>query len=366
MDTKKIGTFLLSLRKEKGFTQKELAQLCNVSAQAVSKWERGESVPDIELLKRLSDLYSVSINEIVNGERHETYKSSDKNHHIISLSISILVFIAYLFNFAEIRIYSSEISWSINIYKGYELIFNGISGWQVYLTWFVFMILVSHLILNIFIVSKVIDKLKAIEYYFLISSLIVIVISMFSMAHQLFYAFPQFIIFILTNMTFILRIYKGDSFQLLNELKKFKQYKKSNDIPVSLQLNNETVQSIQMKLMKSALIINIVLFGLYLVNISIVIANSIINNYQNEGLGFLILMAFIHLIASIVLISAYKYIGTIYTSFALKINIGLSIYLILSVIAILQISNYIILLPILLVLFTFIYGTITFKNPSNT
>ena len=65
---------LIKLRKEKGLSQEELADKLSVSRQAISKWERGESLPDTDNLIRLAKLYGVSIDEIVgiNQEKTET------------------------------------------------------------------------------------------------------------------------------------------------------------------------------------------------------------------------------------------------------------------------------------------------------
>ena len=56
LDKAAFGRFLAQLRREKGMTQKELAATLYVSDKAVSKWERGLSVPDISLLVPLADL----------------------------------------------------------------------------------------------------------------------------------------------------------------------------------------------------------------------------------------------------------------------------------------------------------------------
>lgn len=69
MDQKKIGLFLKELRKEKNMTQEVLAEKLNVSNRTVSRWETGNNMPDISLLVELSELYHVSIPEIVDGER---------------------------------------------------------------------------------------------------------------------------------------------------------------------------------------------------------------------------------------------------------------------------------------------------------
>ena len=69
MDQKKIGLFLRELRKEKEFTQEQLAEQFNVSNRTVSRWETGTNMPDLSVLVELSDFYQVDIKEIIDGER---------------------------------------------------------------------------------------------------------------------------------------------------------------------------------------------------------------------------------------------------------------------------------------------------------
>ena len=57
MDQKKIGHFLRELRKTKGLTQEQLAEHLNVSGRTVSRWETGTTMPDLNLLIELADLY---------------------------------------------------------------------------------------------------------------------------------------------------------------------------------------------------------------------------------------------------------------------------------------------------------------------
>ena len=56
---------LYELRKQKGFSQEELAHRLNVSRQTVSKWEVGDSTPDMEKLIAMSDLFGISLDELV-------------------------------------------------------------------------------------------------------------------------------------------------------------------------------------------------------------------------------------------------------------------------------------------------------------
>ncbi|MDD7014433.1 MAG: helix-turn-helix domain-containing protein [Treponema sp.] len=60
---------LINLRKLKNISQEELAEKLNVSRQTISKWETGESLPDIEKTKILAELFNVSIDDLVNFEK---------------------------------------------------------------------------------------------------------------------------------------------------------------------------------------------------------------------------------------------------------------------------------------------------------
>lgn len=72
MDTIKIGSFLRELRKEKKLTQEQLAEVFNVSARTVSRWETGNNMPDISILIEIADYYQIDVREILNGERNES------------------------------------------------------------------------------------------------------------------------------------------------------------------------------------------------------------------------------------------------------------------------------------------------------
>ena len=69
MDTTKMGAFLQSLRKERGLTQEQLGETLHISGKTISRWETGAYVPPVEMLLALSQLYGVSMNELVCGER---------------------------------------------------------------------------------------------------------------------------------------------------------------------------------------------------------------------------------------------------------------------------------------------------------
>lgn len=71
LDKAAFGSFLAQLRREKGMTQRELAADLYVSDKAVSKWERGLSVPDISLLVPLAEILNVTVAELLQGRRVE-------------------------------------------------------------------------------------------------------------------------------------------------------------------------------------------------------------------------------------------------------------------------------------------------------
>lgn len=71
IDNQRFGAFIAQLRREQGMTQKELAEKLFVSDKAVSKWERGLSLPDISLLQPLAEIFDISVTEVLSGQRIE-------------------------------------------------------------------------------------------------------------------------------------------------------------------------------------------------------------------------------------------------------------------------------------------------------
>ena len=67
MDMVKIGKFLAELRRERGLTQETLGEMLGVTNKTVSRWETGNYMPPVDMLLRLSELYGVSINELLSG-----------------------------------------------------------------------------------------------------------------------------------------------------------------------------------------------------------------------------------------------------------------------------------------------------------
>lgn len=73
-----LGDKIIKLRKEHGFSQEDLAQRIDVSRQSISKWELNESSPDADNLRKLSNLFKVSIDYILDDEQEEYIRHQNK------------------------------------------------------------------------------------------------------------------------------------------------------------------------------------------------------------------------------------------------------------------------------------------------
>lgn len=69
MDLIKIGTFISEMRKQKGLTQKELAEQLHLSNRTISKWECGNGLPDNSIMMELCATLGISVNELLSGEK---------------------------------------------------------------------------------------------------------------------------------------------------------------------------------------------------------------------------------------------------------------------------------------------------------
>ena len=87
MDMQKVGTFLSELRKERNLTQDELGEQIGVTNKTVSRWENGNYLPPAEMLQILSELYDVSINELLSGGRldEKHYKENAEEYIVTDL-----------------------------------------------------------------------------------------------------------------------------------------------------------------------------------------------------------------------------------------------------------------------------------------
>ena len=69
MDQIKIGQFISQMRKEKGLTQRQLADELLISDRTVSKWETGKGMPDVSLMMPLCEILGINVNELLSGEK---------------------------------------------------------------------------------------------------------------------------------------------------------------------------------------------------------------------------------------------------------------------------------------------------------
>ena len=77
MDQIKIGAFLKELRKEHNLSQEQLAEKFNVSSRSISRWENGNTMPDISLMIELADFYDIDIRDLLSGGRKSEKMNED-------------------------------------------------------------------------------------------------------------------------------------------------------------------------------------------------------------------------------------------------------------------------------------------------
>lgn len=78
MEKKSIGSFIAALRKASGLTQKQLADKLNVSDKAVSRWERDESAPDLTLIPVIAEIFGVTSDELLRGQRASAEQNPER------------------------------------------------------------------------------------------------------------------------------------------------------------------------------------------------------------------------------------------------------------------------------------------------
>lgn len=83
MDQIKIGRFIAECRKMTSLTQKQLAEKLGITDKAISKWERGITMPDSSIMLELCDILCISVNELLSGEKINTENSNQKNEQLL-------------------------------------------------------------------------------------------------------------------------------------------------------------------------------------------------------------------------------------------------------------------------------------------
>ena len=136
IDNEKVGKFIENLRKEKGLTQQDLADILSVSNQAVSKWEGGRNLPDIAIQRVICDTFNITMEELHARERDIKKRNKTKNirkeNKIFSIALMCIVpvmvfFVVYfIINFRALKIYysNSQITNEENSIRANLLIFK--------------------------------------------------------------------------------------------------------------------------------------------------------------------------------------------------------------------------------------------------
>ena len=122
IDKRKFGEFVSALRKEKGLTQKQLAEKLYISNKAISKWETGTTIPDTGMLIPLAEVLGVTVTELLKGEKldnidnnaddtvktaiiYRAYQDNNSSKTIFIMSILFqLVLLCILFQLSRISV----------------------------------------------------------------------------------------------------------------------------------------------------------------------------------------------------------------------------------------------------------------------
>ena len=83
MDQLKIGRFIAGCRKQKDLTQMQLSEKLGITDKAISKWERGIAMPDTSIMLELCDILSISVNELLSGEKISMENNNQKNEQLL-------------------------------------------------------------------------------------------------------------------------------------------------------------------------------------------------------------------------------------------------------------------------------------------
>lgn len=151
MNQEKIGKFIAECRKNNDLTQEQLGEKLGVTSKSISRWENGKTMPDLSLLKPLSDELGISLNELLSGEKIKekdypekleeniiktidyTNKKLENRNNFIGL---LLIAFGVLISITAIAIFPSESSWG-SIYSVFGVIISlvGISKFTKRLTY---------------------------------------------------------------------------------------------------------------------------------------------------------------------------------------------------------------------------------------
>lgn len=137
MDKVKTGNLIREARNKKGYTQSELGDLIGVTNKAVSRWENGESFPDVGVLEELGNVLGLDIRSIVSGEgeimvddavteiaRIARIQARERKRNAIYINISIIVLAILLF--MSVSVFSGNMSLSKTVFYPIVLVITAI------------------------------------------------------------------------------------------------------------------------------------------------------------------------------------------------------------------------------------------------
>lgn len=110
-----VAKNIVRFRKAYGMTQIELAEKLNYSDKAISKWERGESLPDVYMLLTLADMFGITLNDLVSEEVVAKPKHKFNNSIIYALSCGLTWLVAVI-TFVFLQIFDVSLAWLTFIY----------------------------------------------------------------------------------------------------------------------------------------------------------------------------------------------------------------------------------------------------------
>ena len=137
-DDMEFNEKLQELRKARGLTQEELAEALFVSRTAISKWESGRGYPSIDSLKQIANYFSISIDELLSGERLITIAENENRTNLKKMG-NMLFGVVDIFSFIMIilPLYPNKIDdyiYSVNLFNYTQTaIFNLVIMWSFYL-----------------------------------------------------------------------------------------------------------------------------------------------------------------------------------------------------------------------------------------
>lgn len=148
MNQIKIGKFIAELRKEKDLTQKELANKIGVTDRAVSKWENGRGMPDVSLLRKISEIFDITVNELLSGEKIDDKDKAQKLEENYFCAVDskiklqndvaghlILKFFGYVLLLIAYGYFDTEPFWWVNVFIIVGILLIGFASYKLVKIW---------------------------------------------------------------------------------------------------------------------------------------------------------------------------------------------------------------------------------------